>query len=42
MGWTDAPGTTHGDGLDVELRPRGLGFGLTATYRINLTPTTLE
>ena len=42
LGFTDAPGTIAGDGLDQEVRPRGLGFALTMMYRIDLTPTRLE
>ena len=42
LSWTDSPGTISGDGLDLILRPRGLGFGLTLLYRIDMTPTRLE
>ena len=42
LSWTDSPGTISGDGLDLILRPRVLGFGLTLLYRIDMTPTRLE
>lgn len=42
MSWTDSPGAIQGDGLDLILRPRGVGFGLTLQYRIDMTPTRLE
>ena len=42
LGFTDAPGTLAGDGLDQELRSQGFGFALTMMYRIDLTPTRLE
>lgn len=40
--WTDAPGSLSGDGLDLGVRPSGLGFALTLIYRIDATPTRLE
>jgi len=42
LGLSDAPGTLAGDGLDLGLRPRGVGGALTLTYRIDMTPTRLE
>ena len=42
VSWTDSPGIMSGDGLDLVVRPRGLGFGLTMQYRIDMTPTRLE